>query len=59
MEKVKYKDFINLSKYVVDFKGHSILWKIKFYITAPLRYLIFKKVLKKEMVTKIERKEVK
>lgn len=59
MKKISYKDFINISKFVTEFKTHSIWWRIKFYIESPFRYLIFKKVYKEELKNKIERKEVK
>ena len=58
MEEIKFKKFIKISKFVVEFNKMGILYKLLFYIESPLRYLKFKKVYKEELKAKNEKKEV-
>ena len=44
-----YKQFIKTSKWLVNYKDHTRLGKIIFYIQSPFRYMLFKKVIKNEL----------
>ena len=55
---ISYKQFINLSKYVVGFSKLKCFQKIFLYIKALFRKRKFKKTYKNEMKGKIVKKEV-
>ena len=58
MQKLNYKKFIDLSKYVTNFSKMRAKEKLIFYVEAPFRYRKFKKTYEEEMKAKIEKKEV-
>lgn len=59
MEKITYKKFIELSKYVTNFNKMSFKSRIIFYLEAPIRYKSFKKAYNEEIKSKTIKKEVK
>lgn len=58
-EKLTYKKFIDISKYVVGFSRLNFFGRLLFYLEAPIRYLKFGKVYKEELKERTEKKEVK
>lgn len=49
MKDLNYKQFIKASKWLIKYNELSKLGKIKFYIQAPFRYLLFKRLMKNEL----------
>ena len=48
----KYKDFKGASKVVMDYNNKSIIGKLLINIKMPIKYIQFKKVLKRTDIVK-------
>lgn len=57
-DKLTYKKFIKISKYVVGFSKLNFFSRLIFYLEAPLRYLKLGKIYKEELKERTEKKEV-
>lgn len=49
MKDIKFKSFIRMSKGLISYSKMKPLGKLKFYLLAPIKYKIFKKLMKEEV----------